>query len=156
VKGDKNVLKVLVELLVSELSAADQYFVHSEMYQDWGFTKLHEHTAHERDEELDHAKKLIARILFLEGTPDVHSRDPIKVGKDVPAMLRNDLAVELAVGKALKAAIAVCEKASDYVSRDILVGLLDDTEMDHTYWLEKQLGLIEKMGLENYLQSSAS
>jgi len=154
-KGDAKVIKELNSLLAYELTAADQYFVHSEMYSDWGFKELYERIHHEWEEELDHAKKLIERILFLEGAPNVGKREALKIGKDVPSMLKSDLAMELDVGKRLKDAIAICEKAQDYVSRQILVGLLDDTETDHTYWLEKQLGLIDKMGLENYLQSAA-
>jgi len=154
-KGDAKVIKELNSLLAYELTAADQYFVHSEMYSDWGLNALYERIHHEWEEELEHAKKLIERILFLEGTPNVGKREALKIGKDVPSMLKSDLAMELDVGKRLKDAIAICEKAQDYVSRQILVGLLDDTETDHTYWLEKQLGLIDKMGLENYLQSAA-
>lgn len=154
-KGDTKVIKELNSLLAYELTAADQYFVHSEMYSDWGFKELYERIHHEWEEELEHAKKLIERILFLEGAPNVGKREALKIGKDVPSMLKSDLAMELDVGKRLKTAIAICEKAQDYVSRQILVGLLDDTETDHTYWLEKQLGLIDKMGLENYLQSAA-
>ncbi len=155
-KGDKKVIEELNSLLTYELTAADQYFVHSEMYSDWGFDKLYERIHHEWEEELSHAKKLIERILFLEGIPNVGNRDALKIGKDVPSMMKSDLAMEIDVGQGLKKAIAICEKAQDYISREILIGLLDDTEMDHTYWLEKQLGLIDKMGLENYLQSASS
>ena len=153
-KGETKVIKELNSLLAYELTAADQYFVHSEMYSDWGLEKLYERIHHEWEEELEHAKKLIERILFLEGIPNVGKREALDIGKDVPSMLKSDLAMELDVGKRLKKAIAVCEKAQDYVSRDILVGLLD-TETDHTYWLEKQLGLIDKMGLQNYMQSKS-
>ncbi|GAB4355810.1 MAG: hypothetical protein Kow006_22490 [Gammaproteobacteria bacterium] len=92
-------------------------------------------------------------VLFLEGTPDLSKRDPIQVGGDVPAMLKNDLKLEVAVVDALKKAIAVCEEAQDYQTREILEAMLKDTEEDQAYWLEKQLGLIEKVGLQNYLQS---
>ena len=140
-------------LLASELAAMDQYFIHSRMYEDWGFTKLHERLAHEFDDEKSHASALIERILFLEGIPDLASRGSINVGKDVPGMLKSDLDLEYAVVSSLKDAIKTCEKERDYQSRGILEQLLQDTEMDHAYWLEQQLGLIEKMGLENYLLS---
>lgn len=152
-KGNKKVINQLNKLLAGELAAMDQYFIHSEMYADWGLHHLYERIAHEFDDEKGHAKKLIERILFLEGVPDMVSRDAINIGKDVPAMLKSDLEIEYAVVDNLKAAIQICEKEADFVTRDLLVELLDDTEMDHAYWLEKQLGLIEKVGLENYLQS---
>ncbi|MFT6557574.1 bacterioferritin [Sneathiella sp.] len=155
-KGSKKVLDQLNELLKGELTAADQYFVHSEMYNDWGLGDLYERLHHEFEEELEHAKKLIERILFLEGVPQVGARDPLLIGTDVPSMLQNDLKSELSVVAALKKAIRICEEEQDYQSREILVSLLEDTEEDHTYWLEKQLGLIKKMGLENYIQSKAS
>lgn len=152
-KGNKTIIKHLNELLTGELSAADQYFVHHRMYDDWGLSELHERLKHEMEEELEHASWLIERILFLEGTPDVSKRDALNIGKDVPSMLKSDLDFEYAVVKHLKEVIAVCEKERDYVTRQVLVKMLDDTEMDHAYWLEKQLGLIDKMGLENYIQS---
>jgi len=155
-KGNKKVIEALNGLLAHEMSAADQYFIHSRMYDDWGMSELFERLKHEQEEELEHAARLIERILFLEGTPDVAARDPLKIGKDVPSMLKNDLEYELFVGKELKKVIALCEKENDYVSRQILVDLLKDTEDDHTYWLEKQLGLIDKMGLKNYIQSKSS
>jgi bacterioferritin len=140
-------------LLAAELTAMDQYFVHAQMYADWGLTKLHERLAHEFEDEKGHATALIDRILFLEGTPDLSTRTGLAVGKDVPEMLKNDLALEYAVGDSLKDAIKLCEKERDYHTREILETLLEDTEMDHAYWLERQLGLIEKLGLENYIQS---
>lgn len=151
-RGNKKVIKVLNTLLTGELSAADQYFVHSRMYQDWGLDKLYERIAHESTEELQHADELIQRILFLEGAPDVASRDALEIGSDVPSMLANDLKLELHVVSALKKAIKITEQEQDYQTREILEVLLKDTEEDHTYWLEKQLGLIKKIGLENYLQ----
>ncbi|WP_169570084.1 bacterioferritin [Sneathiella limimaris] len=155
-KGSKKVIDTLNALLTHEMSAADQYFIHSRMYEDWGLEELYERLKHEQEEELDHAAQLVQRILFLEGTPDVASRAKLNIGKDVPSMMKSDLAYELSVVTELKKAIAVCEKEQDYVSRNILLGLLKDTEEDHTYWLEKQLGLIDKMGLENYIQSKSS
>lgn len=152
-RGNAQVIAELNNLLAGELTAMDQYFIHSEMYADWGFNKLYERIAHEFDDEKQHAAQLIQRILFLEGTPDMVTREPIHVGRDVPEMLRNDLELEYAVTAKLKEVIAVCETAQDYQTREILRQMLDDTEMDHAYWLEKQLGLIERLGLANYQQS---
>lgn len=152
-KGNPAIIKGLNELLAFELTAMDQYFIHSEMYTDWGFSKLYERIAHEFDDEKAHAQKLIQRILFLEGTPDMVARETIKIGSDVPAMLQSDLDVEIAVTHKLKDVIKLCEDERDYNTRTILQELLDDTEMDHTYWLEQQLGLIKRVGLPNYLQS---
>lgn len=152
-KGNDNVLAQLHKLLRGELGARDQYFIHSRMYQDWGLQKLYERIDHEMQDETGHAAKLIERILFLGGTPDLSQQDGLKVGATVPEMLRNDLDYEYKVIGDLKAAIAVCETEQDYQTRDILRQMLADTEVDHAYWLEKQLGLIEKIGLQNYLQS---
>ncbi len=155
-KGKQTIIDTLNRLLTNELSAADQYFIHSRMYQDWGLEKLFERIKHESEEELEHATALVERILFLEGTPDVASRDALNIGKDVPSMLQSDLAVEYDVDKQLKEAIALCEKEKDYQTREILEVLLRDTEEDHAYWLEQQLGLIDKVGLQNYLQKQMS
>ena len=152
-QGEKKVIDVLNGLLALELTAMDQYFIHSEMYADWGITKLYERISHEFDDEKGHAKALIERMLFLEGTPDMVTRIPLRIGKDVPEMLENDLQVEYDVQKALVEAIKVCESEKDFVSREILEKLLDDTEIDHAWWLEKQLGLIKRIGLPNYIQS---
>ena len=152
-KGNDKVIKKLNELLTSELSAIDQYFIHSRMYDDWGFTKLFERLNHEMSEEMQHADLLIKRILFLEGTPDVSTREELNIGKDVPEMLKNDLQLEYRVAETLKNVIALCETKHDYQTREILEGLLKDTEEDHAFWLEQHLGLIEKIGLENFLQS---
>lgn len=152
-RGNTKVIDILNTLLTGELSASDQYFIHSRMYQDWGLNKLFERISHEQEEELQHADALIQRILFLQGIPDVASRDPLRIGADVKNMLENDLKLELEVVSALKDAIKITEQEQDYQTREILEVLLKDTEEDHTYWLEKQLGLIDKIGLENYLQS---
>jgi bacterioferritin len=155
-QGSDHVLNELKSLLTSELSAADQYFVHSQMYLNWGFMRLYSHLEHERQEELEHATLLIKRILFLEGIPGVLARRSLRIGSTVPEMLKNDLAYELSVGNDLKKAIAVCESERDFESRELLVGLLRATEEDHTHWLEVQLGLIDRMGLQNYLQLNAT
>lgn len=152
-KGHKKVVHQLQKLLNGELAARDQYFAHSRKYKDWGLNKLFERINHEMEEETQHADMLIERLLFLETEPDFSKQDKINIGDTVPEMLKNDLAVEYSVVDALKKAIEICEQEKDYDSRAMLIKLLDDTEMDHAYWLEKQLGLIEKIGLPNYLQS---
>ena len=152
-KGNQKVIDGLNSLLCLELTAMDQYFIHSEMYADWGLYRLYERIAHEFDDEKGHAKALIERMLFLEGTPDMVTRDPLQIGKDVPEMLRGDLNVEYAVAARLKDVIKLCEDEQDYETRHILESLLEDTEVDHAWWLEKQLGLIDRIGLQNYLQS---
>ena len=152
-KGDKKIIEILNDLLAGELTAVDQYLIHGEMYADMGFQRLATKSLHESDHERQHARALIQRILFLEGTPDLSRRDALKIGKNVPEMLKADLSVEYKVAADLKKAIAACEKAQDYVTRDGLVIQLDDTETDHAYYLEKQLRLIEQLGLQNYQQS---
>ena len=152
-KGNTQVIEHLNALLVGELTAIDQYFIHSRIYQDLGLDKLYTQVSHEMQEEQTHADLLIKRILFLEGAPDLSKRDPLKVGEDVPEMLRNDLAYEYKVIPHLRAVMAFCESVQDFETRDILLKLLKDTEEDHTWWLEKQLRLIDTIGLPNYLQS---
>lgn len=152
-KGNDRVIYVLKTLLAGELAARDQYFIHSRMCDDWGLTKLFAHYEHERQEESAHADAIIRRILFLEGVPDLNNQDSLNVGSDVPSMFKNDLALEYHVVGALKAAMKICEEEQDYVTREMLRSQLDDTEQDHAYYLEKQLGLIDKIGLQNYLQS---
>ncbi|MBN4079008.1 bacterioferritin [Beggiatoa alba] len=152
-KGEQKIIDVLNQLLAGELAAMDQYFIHSRMYDDWGLSKLHERIAHEMQDETGHASTLIERILFLEGTPDMSTRCGLNIGKDVPEMLGNDLKLEYTVISDLKTAIAVCENGQDYQTRELLGVMLKDTEEDHAYWLEQQLGLIDKIGLQNYLQA---
>ena len=152
-KGSNKVIDVLNELLAGELTAMDQYFVHSRMYEDWGLSKLYERIGHEMEDETGHADAMIKRILFLEGTPNLSKRDPLNIGSAVPEMLQSDLNLEYSVVKNLKAAIALCEIEKDFETRAMLVKQLEDTEEDHAYWLEKQLGLIDKIGLQNYLQA---
>jgi bacterioferritin len=152
-QGDNRVIEHLNRLLAGELTAIDQYFLHSRMYQNWGYHALYERLSHEAEEERQHADVLIRRILFLQGQPNLAAREALAIGRDVPEMLRNDLAVEYRVVNHLKEVIAYCESAEDYVTRDHLAKLLEDTEEDHAHWLEQQLGLIDKVGLPNYLQS---
>lgn len=152
-KGKANVIQALNDLLAGELTAIYQYFIHSRMYEDMGLSKLFARLDHEREEETDHADQMIKRILFLEGKPDLSKREALNVGDTVPQMLKNDLALEYAVINNLKAAISLCEKEQDFETREMLLKQLEDSEEDHAYWLEKQLGLIDKIGLPNYLQS---
>lgn len=152
-QGKAIIIAELNKLLAGELTAIDQYFIHSRMYQDWGYNKLFERISHESDEEKQHAAWIIERILFLEGTPEMTLREPLNVGKTVLDMLKSDLQLEYNVVKNLKAAIKLCEAEQDYQTREMLEKQLDDTEVDHAYWLEKQLRLIDQIGLQNYLQS---
>lgn len=152
-KGNKAVIKALNGLLAYEMTAADQYLLHARMYEDMGLHRLRERIQHEHEEELDHARRLIDRILFLEGSPDLSARKSMSVSRDVPEMLRFDLDMERTVAEDIRHIIALCEAEKDYVTRALLRELLSDTEEDHMWWLETQLGLIDKIGLPNYLQS---
>jgi bacterioferritin len=152
-QGKPVINAALNHLLSYELAAMDQYFIHAQMYEDWGYMKLFERINHEFDDEKGHATKLIQRMLFLEGQPDMVTRTGYQLGYNVPDMLASDLRVEYEVAEQLRVTIALCEKERDYVTRDMLMVLLDDTEMDHAHWLEQQLGLIKSMGLEIYLQT---
>lgn len=152
-QGHAHIIVILNSLLAGELTAVDQYLIHGEMYADFGLKQLAAVSLHESDHERQHARALIQRILFLEGTPDLSKRGPLAIGKTVPEMLQADLQLEYHVVGELKKAMAACELAQDYVTRDILLKQLDDTEMDHAYYLEKQLRLIKMIGLENYQQS---
>lgn len=152
-KGDSKIVGILNDLLAGELTATDQYLIHGEMYTDMGLDLIAEHTLHESLHEREHAQAIIQRILFLEGTPNAAKREPLNIGKDAQSMIESDLALEYKVVKHLKAAIKACEEAQDYVTREMLLVQLDDTEMDHAYFLEKQLSLIKLVGIENYQQS---
>ncbi|WP_368648315.1 bacterioferritin [Castellaniella ginsengisoli] len=151
-QGHPEVIAYLTKQLRGELAARDQYFLHSRRYQDMGLTRLYTRSDHEMQEETQHADSLLQRLLMLEGTPDMRP-DAFTPGTDVPGMLRADLELEYEVRASLREGIALCETHGDYVTRDLLLQQLHDTESDHAYWLEKQLGLIEKIGLQNYLQS---
>lgn len=152
-KGDKKIIDMLNGLLAGELAATDQYLIHGEMYADFGLHHIAQKSLHESEHERSHARLIIQRILFLEGKPNMEKRTALNIGKTVPEMLQSDLAVEYHVVGELKKAIALCEKLQDYVTRDMLLTQLDDTEMDHAYWLEQQLNLIKLVGLNNYQQS---
>lgn len=151
-KGNPAVIDYLNMLIGGELAARDQYLIHSRMYEDWGLPKIYERIDHEMQEEAAHADAIIRRVLFLEGTPNMN-REDINVGTDVVSCLKADLALEYHVREKLAKGIRLCEENGDFISRDMLRQQLSDTEEDHTYWLEKQLGLIEKVGLQNYIQS---
>lgn len=148
-----DVVNTLNGLLAWELTSIDQYTAHSEQYDDWGFRKLYERISHEADDERGHAKMLIERILMIGGRPDMESRHPLPDADTVPEMLAADLDLERQNAAALKKAITLCEQQRDFVSRDMLVGILKDTEEDHAHWLAQQLGLIHRIGLERYLQA---
>ncbi len=152
-KGDKKIIEILNNLLAGELAAVDQYLIHGEMYAHFGLPHLAEKALHESDHERRHASAMIQRILFLEGVPNMVKRNSLNIGENVSEMLKSDLAVEYHVVGELKKAIAACEKAQDYVTRDMLAVQLEDTEMDHAYWLEQQIRLIDLVGLANYQQS---
>ncbi len=152
-QSDKKIIDILNGLLAGELTAVDQYLIHGEMYADMGFPHLAEKSLHESEHERLHARALIQRILFLEGKPDLAKRDALSIGAGVPEMLQADLKLEYHVVVELKKAMAACELAQDYVSRDMLGVQLEDTEMDHAYYLEKQIKLIGLVGLQNYQQS---
>lgn len=154
-QGSPAVLSYLNFLLAGELAARDQYFIHSRMFHEWGYGKLYDRIAHEMADETGHASALIERILMLGGTPAM-TPEKLHIGSSVVTMLESDLAVEFKVRDDLKKGVALCETEQDYVSRNILVAQLKDTEEDHAHWLEQQLFLIKQLGLPNYLQSQAS
>ncbi len=150
-KGDATVIEHLNRILKNELTAINQYFLHSRMYKDWGIVKLAEHEHEESIDEMKHADSIIERTLFLEGLPNLQSLGKLRIGEDVEEMLQCDLDLELDAIPDLQAGIAYCEKIKDYVSRDLFDAILQSEE-EHVDWLETQLGLIEKMGVENYIQ----
>ncbi len=150
-KGDPKVVTWLNRILRNELTAINQYFLHSRMFRNEGYEALAKREYDESIDEMKHADRLIERILFLEGLPNLQQLDRLRIGETVPERLKGDLELEHEALKDLKEAIAHCEEVRDYVSRELLEDILESEE-DHIDWLETQLGLIEEVGLQNYLQ----
>ena len=151
-KGDPTVIEHLNRALKNELTAINQYFLHSRILKDWGLNKLGDYEFKESVDEMKHADLLIERTLFLEGLPNLQDLGKIRIGEDVPEILQCDLDLELDAIPDLRAAIAYCEVHKDYVSRELFDSILQSEE-EHVDFLETQLDLIEKVGLQNYLQS---
>ena len=151
-KGDKKVLQFLNKALYNELTAINQYFLHAKMFKNWGFKKLADHEMHESVDEMKHADRLIERILFLDGIPNLQDLGKLYIGENVPEALKCDLKLEHEAHPLLKEAIAHSENVGDYVSRELFESILESEE-DHIDWLETNIGLIDKVGLHNYLQS---
>ena len=151
-QGDKKVIQYLNTVLKNELTAINQYFLHSRMYKDFGLKELAEHEYEESIDEMKHADQLIERILFLEGLPNLEDLGKLKRGENTKEMLEADLALEMAAIPDLREAIKYCEDNQDYISRELFESILESEE-EHVDWLETQLELITKVGLENYQQS---
>jgi len=151
-KGDKKVIEFLNLVLKNELMAINQYFLHSRMFKDWGLNALGDYEFHESVDEMKHADQLIERILFLEGLPNMQDLGKLRIGENTREMLECDLALEMDAIPDLRDGIQYCESVRDFVSRDMLRSILD-AEEEHVDWLETQLDLIERVGLENYQQS---
>jgi bacterioferritin len=151
-KGDSKVIEYLNGVLRNELTAINQYFLHSRIYQDWGLNALADYQFQESVDEMKHADKLIQRILFLEGLPGMQDLGKLMIGEHAQEMLECDLRLEMEAIPLLREAIDYCEANKDFVSRDLFTQILD-AEEEHVDWLETQLALINKVGIENYLQS---
>ena len=154
-KGDKKVIQYLNKVLANELTAINQYFLHGRMFKNWGLDKLAEHTQHESVDEMKHADKLIVRILFLEGLPNLQELHKLLIGEAPLEALQGDLKLEMLAYPVLKEAIAYCESIGDYMTRELFDDILEGEE-EHIDWLETQLNLVQKVGAQNYLQSQMS
>ena len=154
-KGDSKVIAFLNTVLGNELVAINQYFLHARMYKDWGLKELGDHEYHESIDEMKHADVLVERILFLEGLPNMQDLGKLMVGENTQEMLECDLKLEMKAHKDLKEAVQYSESIGDYVSRDLFQNIMESEE-EHIDWLETQLGLIERVGLQNYQQSQMS
>ena len=150
-KGDKKVIEFLNKALYNELTAINQYFLHAKMLKNWGLERWAKHEYEESIDEMKHADKLAERILFLEGLPNFQALGKLKIGEGPREILECDLALELEGIPLLREAIAYCEEVDDYVSRELFVDILEDEE-EHVDWLETQLDLVERVGLQNWLQ----
>jgi bacterioferritin len=152
-QGDATVIEHLNRVLKNELTAINQYFLHSKMMKDWGFDTLGAKEHEESIDEMKHADALIERILFLEGLPNLQDIGKLRIGEDIPEILQSDLEMELDAIPDLRAGIAYCEAHKDYVSRDLFNDILTSEE-EHVDWLETQIDLIQQLGVQNYLQSA--
>ncbi|MDY7098131.1 MAG: bacterioferritin [Pseudomonadota bacterium] len=150
-KGDPKVIEFLNKALTNELTAINQYWLHYRVLDDWGVTKLAEYERKESIEEMEHADKLAARVLFLNGLPNFQAIHNLRVGETVEEILKADMALEEDAIPLLRDAVEYCESVRDYVSRDLFAYILDNEE-EHVDFLETQFDLIERMGLQNYVQ----